>query len=437
MSKVGLIIKREYLTRVRKKSFVIMTILGPLLFAAMFAIPVWLATRDSENVRTIAVVDESGLFNKAFEDTKNLVFTYPGQPLEESKQGITNKEFFGILYIPQIDLDNPQGITLYSESSAGIELQSRLEKVVESRIEDLKLERSQIDKATLTALKTNISLQEINLSSGEEKAGNTGIATGIGYAASFLIYFFIFIYGAQIMRGVLEEKTNRIVEIIISSVKPTQLMLGKTIGIAGVGLTQFLIWIILTMGIYTIGLNLIGLDAETLAQINQMPAGANTEQFSQVQVKVAEAQGSLSDLNIPLQLGTFLFYFLGGYLLYGSMFAAVGAASDSETDTQQFMLPVTLPLVLALIVTMSAVLKDPNGSTAFWFGMIPFTSPIVMMMRVPFGVPAWELITSMVILVLGFLFMSWLAGRIYRVGILMHGSKVNYKTLGKWIMMRQ
>ncbi|EMR02361.1 ABC transporter permease [Cesiribacter andamanensis] len=436
MSKISLIIKREYMTRVRKKSFIIMTILGPLLFAAMFAIPVWLATRDSSNVRTIAVVDDSGLFSQSFEDTKNLTFVYPGQDLEASKKGIGNKEYYGILYIPQLDLDDLQGITLYSEASAGIELQNRLERVVESRIEDLKLERTQIDKATLDALRTNVSLREINLSSGEEKAGSTGLATGIGYAGSFMIYMFIFIYGAQIMRGVLEEKTNRIVEIIISSVKPFQLMLGKTIGIAGVGLTQFLIWIIFSAAIYTLGMSLLGVDADTMAQMNQMPAGSSAAELSNAQRAVANVQEQFANINIPLQLMTFLFYFLGGYLLYGAMFAAVGAAADSETDTQQFMLPVTLPLVLGLIVTMSAVLKDPNGSTAFWFSMVPFTSPIVMMMRVPFGVPMWELVLSMVLLVLGFLLMSWLAARIYRVGILMHGVKVNYKTLGKWIMMR-
>ena len=236
------------------------------------------------------------------------------------------------------------------------------------------------------------------------------------------------------MRGVLEEKTSRIVEVIISSVKPTQLMIGKTIGIAAVGLTQFVIWIVLTTIIYSVGLSMIGLDPETISQINQMPGGA--AEYSAAQVQVAKLTSGFESINLPLQIGGFLFYFLGGYLLYGAMFAAVGAASDSETDTQQFMLPVTLPLVLALIVTMSAVLKDPNGSTAFWFSMIPLTSPIVMMMRLPFGVPTWELALSMVLLVVGFLFMTWLAGRIYRVGILMHGSKVNYRTLGKWILMR-
>lgn len=432
-SKISLIIKREYLTRVRKKSFILMTLLGPLLFAGMFAVPIWLAMRDSNELRTITVVDESGLFKNSFEDDKNLRFIYTGNTLAETKTQMEESEHFGILYIPELEIENPEGITFYSESSAGMELKARLEYILAQKIENLKLEKSQIDKATLDALRTNISLNEISLSGGEEKSANTGLYTGIGYAASFLIYMFIFIYGAQIMRGVLEEKTSRIVEIIISSVKPTQLMIGKTIGIAAVGLTQFVIWIVLTGFIYSVGLSLAGLDAEAVSQINQMPQDAG--EFSAAQVKIAKITGGFDSMNIPMLLGGFLFYFMGGYLLYGAMFAAVGAASDSETDTQQFMLPVTLPLVLGLIVTLTAVLKDPNGSTAFWFSMIPFTSPIVMMMRLPFGVPVWELLLSMLILIGGFLFMTWLAGRIYRIGILMHGSKVNYKTLGKWIMM--
>ncbi|WP_224996814.1 ABC transporter permease [Cesiribacter sp. SM1] len=435
MSKTGLIIKREYLTRVRKKSFIIMTILGPIIFAALFAIPIWLATRDSNEVKNITVVDESGLFRGTFEDEKGLHFDYLDATLNEAKTSIKQNGSFGLLYIPDLQLDNPSGITFYSESSAGIELKERIERVLEQKIENMKLEESQIDKATLDALRTNVNLNEISLAGGEEKSANTGIYTGIGYLASFMIYMFIFIYGAQIMRGVLEEKTSRIVEVIISSVKPTQLMIGKTIGIAAVGLTQFIIWIVLTSLIYSVGLSMIGLDAESIAQINQMPSAEGAD-FSSTQVKIAQASGELGSLNVPLMVGGFLFYFLGGYLLYGAMFAAIGAASDSETDTQQFMAPVSMPLVLGFVVAITAVLKDPNGSTAFWFSMVPFTSPTVMLMRLPFGVPMWELATSMVLLVLGFLLMTWLAGRIYRIGILMHGSKVNYKTIGKWLMMR-
>ena len=435
MSKISLIIKREYMTRVRKKSFILMTLLGPLLFAAMFAVPVWLAASDSDEVRTITVIDESGLFKDSFEDDKNLRFSYTDTSLPEAKAGMKETEHFGILYIPEFNIENPEGMTFYSESSAGLELKTRLKRILEQKIETLKMEQSQIDKATLEALRTNVNLNEINLAGGEEKSANADINSILGYAGSFLIYIFIFMYGAQIMRGVLEEKTSRIVEIIISSVKPTQLMIGKTVGIAAVGLTQFVIWIAFTIILYSVGLSVVDLDAQTISQINQMP-GAQGGDYTAAQVTIAKASNDLGAVNIPLMLGGFLFYFIGGYLLYGAMFAAVGAASDSETDTQQFMLPVSLPLIMGFVVSISAVLKDPNGTTAFWFSMIPFTSPTVMLMRLPFGVPVWELLTSMVLLVLGFLLMTWLAGRIYRVGILMHGSKVNYKTLGKWIMMR-
>ena len=385
-------------------------------------------------MRTITVVDESGLFRESFQDEKGLQFNYIDASLADAKANLKESGSFGLLYIPDIQIDNPSGITFYSESSAGMEFKGRIERILQQRIEGLKLEKSQIDKATLDALRTKISLNEVSLAGGEEKSANTGLYTGIGYAGSYLIFIFIFMYGAQIMRGVLEEKSNRIIEVIISSVKPMQLMVGKTIGIAAVGFTQFLIWILLTFALYSVGLSAIDLDAETISQINQMPAGGE-EEFSQAQLMAAKISSQLESVNFPLLIGGFLFYFVGGYLLYGAMFAAVGAASDNETDTQQFMLPVTIPLIMGFVMG-AAILKDPNAPMAFWFSIIPFTSPTVMLMRLPFNPPAWEIALSMVLLVLGFLFMTWLAGRIYRIGILMYGSKVNYKTLGKWIMMR-
>lgn len=433
MNKIGLIIRREYSTRVRKKSFIIMTILGPMLFGALFVIPIWLASTDSTEVRTIEVLDDSGLFADAFEDSPTLQFTYTNLQLDEAKQQIDRTRSFGLLYIPELDIHNPQGITLYSESSPGLELKSRLESVVENRIQDMKLEESQINKETLQALKTNINLNEVSIAGGEEKAANTSLYVGIGYVAAFMIYMFIFLYGAQVMRGVIEEKSNRIIEVIISSVKPFQLMTGKIIGIAAVGLTQFLLWIVLTFVIYTLVLSLYGLDAETAAQMSQMQ-GQGTD-ISGAQQQLAGITGAIGSLNIIEIILCFVFYFLAGYLLYGALFAAVGSAVDSDADSQQFMLPISLPLI-ASIVSLAAVLKDPNGTLAFWLSVIPLTSPVVMMMRIPFGVPAWELILSMLLLVGGFIFTSWLAGRIYRIGILMHGTKVNYKVLGKWLTMK-
>jgi len=248
----------------------------------------------------------------------------------------------------------------------------------------------------------------------------------IGFGAGFFVYIFTFLYAAQIMRGVIEEKTSRIVEVIVSSVKPTQLMLGKILGIAAVGLLQFLIWVVLTGAILT-AVSTLGLLSPDAAELAANPAAAS--------VIPSEITGTLQSLNLPLLAGSFLFYFLGGYLLYGALFAAVGAAVDSETDTQQFMLPLTMPLVITFVLA-TQIIENPGGSVAFWLSMIPFSSPIAMMIRLPFGVPWPELAASMSLLVLGFLGTTWLAGRIYRIGILSYGKKVGYGDLWKWIRMK-
>ena len=410
-----------------------MTILGPLLFGGIFGLSIWMAAKGSSEVRTVEVKDESGLFDNAFEDTETLKFTYTNLNLSEAKQQMDQSESFGLLYIPEIDIHQPRGITFFSESSAGIEMKGQLEKIIEEQIQDLKLKESEIDRETLAALKTEIDLEEVSIADGTEKQANTGLYIGIGYLASFLIYIFIFLYGAQIMRGVIEEKSSRIMEVIISSVKPFQLMTGKIMGIAAVGLTQFLLWVVLTFTVYTLLISLTGIDPESMSQMNQAPgAGA---QLSQGQAQIAEITGALASLNIVELLLSFLFYFLAGYLLYGSLFAAVGSAVDSDADSQQFMLPISLPLI-ASFISLSAVLNDPNGPLAFWLSMIPLTSPVVMMMRIPLGVPTWEILLSMALLVAGFVLTTWLAGRIYRIGILMHGTKVNYRVLGKWLMMK-
>jgi ABC-2 type transport system permease protein len=305
-----------------------------------------------------------------------------------------------------------------------------IEKTIKNEIEELKLVQSGIAKEQLESLKTKVDINTISLSiSGEEKESSSGAASVAGYIGSFLIYIFIFLYGAQIMRGVIEEKTSRILEIIISSVKPFQLMIGKIIGVAAVGLTQFGLWIILSFTITTIVTSVFGIGGGG-AEAGAMMAD-NKEAMSQMDTIFS----SVSALNFPLIIAVFLFYFLGGYLLYGALFAAVGSAVDSDADSQQFMFPITVPLIFSIAV-LGAVLNDPNGSLAFWMSIIPFTSPIVMMMRVPFGVPEWQLALSMVLLIGGFIFTTWVAGRIYRIGILMHGTKVNYKTLAKWFVMK-
>lgn len=410
-----------------------MTILGPLIFGGIVIVPVWLASQESTGQKIIAVVDESRFFAGSFqnEGDDNIIYEYVQEPVEEVKSEIPNGYRYGLLYIPTLDLNDPQGITFFSEGNPSLTTISDIRQKLQDIIKDIKLKRSNISKTTLAQLETKVSINIINLSDdGSEQQGSSGVSSIVGYISAFLIYGFIFLYGAQVMRGVIEEKSNRIVEIIISSVKPFQLMLGKIIGVASVGLTQFLLWIILTFTVASIAFSIFQPDLDP-TQANAIAQQIPEAEVAQVET-VSQIQNALDTVDIPWILFCFLFYFLGGYLLYGALFAAIGSAADSDTDTQQFMLPIAGPLIFS-IVTLASVLNEPNGPMAFWLSLIPFTSPVTMMMRVPFGVPAWQLILSMLLLVGGFILTTWLASRIYRIGILTHGTKVNYKTLGKWL----
>ena len=434
MNKIFLILQREYLVRVQKRSFVIMTLLGPLLIAAIYSVPVILALRDSK-ARTIAVIDESGLLKGDFKGDKKLTFKFMRGPLLAGKQAVLDEKYYAVLYIPKITVDNPAGIKLFSKKGISLEVESAVERSLKREIEGVKLRRAGIDTHVLERIDTSVSIDTRNLTDDEgDKDSSTGAASLVGFAAAFIIYISIFIYGVQVMRGVIEEKTNRIVEVIISSVKPFQLMVGKITGIALVGLTQFLLWIILGTAISTVAIGTLrstaGADQEQLDEaLREAPA------LEQRASGFEKAIAAMSTLDVPLLLGTFLFYFLGGYLIYSALFAAVGAAADSETDTQQFMFPITIPLILSFVLAQY-VIQNPDGPLAFWLSMIPLTSPIIMMVRIPFNPPAWEIALSMVLLLLGFLFITWVAARIYRVGILMYGKKVNYKELAKWVFYR-
>ncbi|MEQ9405423.1 MAG: ABC transporter permease [Cyclobacteriaceae bacterium] len=435
MNNIGLIIGREYMTRVKKKSFIIMTFLAPLLFVGIFGLIGYLSTRGGDT-KEIEVLDESGLFAELFVSDDDEAFIYIDTPLDSAKKHVERGTVDGLIYIPEIaDLDNPDGVSFYAPGNPSLNLVRSIERKIENEIESIKLLRSGLTQEILDGLESNVSIHSINLSSsGEEKDSSSGTATGVGYFAAFMIYMFIFIYGAQCMRGVIEEKTSRIVEVIISSVRPFHLMMGKVIGIAAVGFTQLAMWIVLTAVLGSVGLNIFSARMEASSQVTDA-----IEQTSEVQAEinnpVEDIMKSVNSINIPLTLGAFIFYFIGGYLLYSALFAAVGSAVDSDADAQQFMFPITIPLIAA-IASLGAVLLEPHGTFAFWMSMIPFTSPVVMMMRVPFGVPLWELGLSMVLLIGGFIFTIWLASRIYRIGILMHGTKVNYKVLAKWFMMK-
>ncbi len=434
MNKILLIIKREYLTRVKKKSFIIMSLLTPFLMAMVMVVPMWLATRDVP-AKVIVVTDESGLIQDKLENNSSVQFEYSSQTPFVLKNYIFDEGKYGLLEIPQIDLNNPKGIKLTTPSSPSLEITMGIEKQLKTIIEDHKLEISGIDKAKLDSIKTwvNVETNVIN-AEGKEEQSHTEVAYFVGYIGSFMIYILVFVYGIQTMRGVIEEKTNRIVEVILSSVKPFQLMAGKIIGIGAVGLTQFLLWSALTL-IFYVGVGMYF----NLDELSQMDPGAvaGMQNISAQKVQMAnDIVGIIDSIPFGFLLGSFVFYFLGSYLFYGSIFAAIGSAVDSETDAQQFQLPVTLPLIFSMVVLV-AVLRDPNSSLAIWLSIIPFTSPIIMMMRLPFlNGPTWDLYVSMGVMVASIIFMVWMAARIYKVGILTYGSKPTYKQLFKWIFAK-
>ncbi len=455
MNKISLIIQREYLTRVRKKSFIIMSILGPILFASLLVLPALLANMEDKEVKTIAVIDQSkvlttyiaGQARSVIPDNKYMKFVpLENTGLDELKNNFQETGYYAVLFIPE-NIMASETTVLYSNKQPSLEVKSYIKDHLEKEIENLKLAANHIDNIDeiLREIQTSIKVNGIKWTKdGEAKKSNTGVVMGIGYISGLLIYFFIFLFGAMVMRGVIEEKTSRIVEVIVSSVKPFQLMMGKIVGIGLVGLTQFLIWIVLTIFLVTGTQKIFLPELAGQQQVEQVTGGNDlfTQQAAQAsEIKVTQDEGnelvmevigaleSIDPIKIVL---AFLFYFLTGFLLYGSLFAVVGSAVDNETDTQQFMLPITIPLVLGIIV-MANVMNNPDGPLAFWFSIIPLTSPIVMMVRMPFDVPAWQLMISGIVMILTILLTIWMAGKIYRTGILMYGKKVSYKELWKWL----
>ncbi|CAN5392878.1 ABC transporter permease [soil metagenome] len=434
MNKIFLIIQREFLNRVQKKSFLIATILIPLIFPAIIGILVYVSKQSQEGAakKTIHFVDESKIFNP---DTSKYVFKRFDGSFAQGKLAYDNSKDFGFLHIPEINISNPKGITLYTESSPSFEDLGNIENMIETQIKDLKMQKLNIDQKTLDSLKTDITLNTVTGKGLEEKSSNTALLGGLGMAAGILMYMFIFIYGAQIMQGVIEEKTSKVIEVIVSSVRPFQLMMGKILGLASVGLLQFLIWMILMFTLTFGVLKSLGVEPPQKQAMEQMGG--------EVAIKQASSNSGLVNvLNESRELpwvyiiGVFLFYFLGGYLIYGALFAAVGSAVDSPAEAQQFMFPITIPLLISYMSLFMFVLKDHDSTISIWLSIIPLTSPIAMMGRIGFGVPPWQLALSMILLIGGFLGTTWIAGRIYRVGILMHGTKVNYKVLAKWFMQR-
>ncbi len=467
-SKIGIIIAREYAIRVKKKSFIFTTILTPLLFAALMVVPSLIALYSgAEEGQKIRIADESGIVMPYLESDEEIIYeeAAPGETLASMKERFKELDVFAVVGISPLDSNKNVSVTAYSEKQINMEIQSSIRKSVKKAVEDNKLKAYDIPDLdqVLEDIKSDVKMNTytIDEETGEEKASMVEIYMGIGYIASFLIYMFIFMFGNMVMRSIIEEKTTRIVEVIVSSVKPFQLMMGKILGVAAVGLTQFLIWIVLTVAIVTGVTAAIGSDKVTenvmeqaggqqqMAQVAEM-AGIDQEQMKEVMASqgvpalpdahsIAEEEDgftgvmqALKSINYVQIIACFLIYFLLGYLLYSGMFAAVGSAVDNEADTQQLLLPVTMPLIIGLFI-MLHTFQYPDSSLSFWASIIPFTSPMVMMARIAYGVPMWELALSIGLLVVTFLLLTYISGKIYRIGILMYGKKAGWKDLYKWL----
>ncbi|MBS0011748.1 MAG: ABC transporter permease [Bacteroidales bacterium] len=453
MSNISIIIKREYSTRVRKKSFIVMTLLTPLIFVALFLVPILIMGNNDKEFKKIAVIEEgSDLFRGVIKDRDDLDFVYLGNAdINTLKTTFVEAGYYGVLYISPVVTQVPQAVQLISRKQPPLELIQYIERSLKQDIENKKLRAyniEDIDKI-LKSVQTDVSVQTIRIDdAGQAKETSTGISMALAYVGAFLMYMIVLLFGVQVMRGVFEEKNNRIVEVIISSVKPIELMMGKIIGIALVGLSQFSVWIILSVGIITVVQSAVLPDnpAEISRQIsqsvmNQVQArqegdiAENTIELTAQEQEFAKIFNNLMNVNWPLILTSFFFYFIFGYLLYASVFAAVGSAVDTDSDTQQFMFPIMLPIILGLFVAIGTM-ENPESSLSFWFSMIPFTSPIVMMARLPFEVPVWEVVVSLAILIATFVAFVYLSAKIYRVGILMYGKKITYKEMWKWIRYR-
>ena len=447
MNKTLIIIGREFTTRVRKKSFLILTLIVPILMAGFYAFLMWMLLKDDTQERRIAVVNHSDI-ETPFQQINNTTFEYVATDITESmvQDFLKANNFYALIEVPEDVIENPD-IPILSYSQVPMELKNEIASQLKEKIERIK-RNAVIAEANipdleqkLAAVKTPTLVRTLKVSAetGEAKESSSEIASAIGLIAGMIIYFFIFMYASQVMKGVIEEKTNRIIEVLVSSVKPFQFLLGKIIGVAAVGLVQFLIWvvfgIVLIIAMQAMFLPNIDLDAlrQASPMITDMSAMTGAAQLNPEQLQIIQKVAQTIDpMFIISFLSAFLFYFIGGYLLYASLFAAIGAAVDNETDSQQFLTPLSIILVVGLYIGFTAM-KSPESPLVFWSSLIPFTSPIVMLVRIPFGVPAWEIVTSMALLVASFIFFTWLSGRIYRVGILMYGKKVTWKELYKWL----
>ncbi|WP_055446614.1 ABC transporter permease [Lacinutrix mariniflava] len=442
MNHLPLIIKREYITKVKNKAFIIMTFLSPLIMIGLFSLVAYLSQLNNTKEKNITVLDESGQIESIFTDKETVKYTIlKNVTLENAKTIVEEQESYGLLYISDfkttIDTINQDekrsvDVAFYSTETPSITIISALESKVKEHLKEINLEKKGVDQLTIKNAEVDITISQENFTGEKTSEADSIVKLVFGGAAGYLLFMFIIIYGNMIMRSVIEEKTSRIIEVIISSVKPIQLMLGKIIGTTLAGITQFGIWIILG-SVLMLGASLI-FDID-FSQVNTPQQDLVTQAMQNPDGNVNMQLFISAFFNMPLAnlIIAFILFFVSGYLLYSSLYAAIGAAVDNETDTQQFMLPVIMPLILAVYVGGFTVIEDPHGTVATVFSFIPFTSPVVMLMRIPFGVPIWQQILSLLILIGTFMFTIWMASKIYRVGILMYGKKPTYRELLKWI----
>jgi len=433
MNKIWLIIQREYISRVKKKSFLVTTLLIPILMFGLIATMAYMAAK-SEQKETIAVIDESGVFiNKMDTSSSSYTIKYIADGTNENYTTLLEKNKCDILlHIYPFRNGLPDSVNIYKDGGVSLSAKEFISDDMNTIYQIKQMQDEGIDKDKIDSINnSSIRLKSFDLKNNKETSSE--IATMIGYVTGFLIYIVILIYGMGVMRGVMEEKTNRIAEVIISSVRPFQLMMGKIVGIALVGLTQFLLWLILTGSLQF----LLPLFIPELRQAMHPSSAADMDAMSKVPTsELAGIFNSLSNQHWSLILSCFLFYFLGGYFLYAAMFAAVGSlVNEDQQEAQQMTIPITMPIILAFFIMTSAI-KDPNSTLAIFGSMFPLTSPIVMMARIPYGVPAWQIATSMLLLVAGFVLMTWLSAKIYRTGILMYGKKASWKEVIKWMRYR-
>lgn len=442
MKKLWLIIKREYLSRITKRAFILGTLLTPLLIGALIFVQIKLVGYKDDNFKNIAVLDESGILTKAPADQNNIHFTLITEGLASAKQQVVDKKYNGILVIPKISDVTKKRFTIkyYSDEKLGNDMSDDIEGKIEDFIKDYKVSTLGLDTAKIQALKTRIEIDPDPIEGKEDASTISGIvAMAIGGIMGFFMYLSVFIYGMMIFRSVMEEKTSRIVEVMISSVKPFQLMLGKIIGVGAVGFTQFFIWFVL-IGIIVTGMSaMIGADASQMAANSPQVNGATMQGVQEVQEggKMGLALIELQNQNWWLILPLFFIFFLLGYFMYASLFAAVGSAvGDDQGEAQSLTLPITIPVIIAIYIMMAAV-RSPDSSLAVWSSIFPLFSPIVMPARLPFHPPAWQIALSLALLIGTVIGLVWIAGRIYRVGILMYGKKVTFKELGKWMFYKE